>query len=402
MKWKLTAILLDCAPLCTRSGRPFPRPCGNLKEMPILAKRGNRTSERIHDRNWPGKVSKDSRLFLCCAFGAASLAASLGAAFWPVGSRAGAPRAAAQDIPGAPTEEIVANLAAGRVVIAVVKDAILVATVEDPIEAETRVPTPVALASERLGVLLGAAEWWSPSSQQELARLDQELPHLRTLPVATLPHLGQAQGGEEASDIEVIGQGLLVRLNEIVPLLHGKVGLPANEPIAEVIVVDYLAGYGPEVWQLTYTIKQEQQRADYWTTRVLAPRYLQFWPPEKGQPRTLVEFYYPPENEPPPLLDLLRQKDPRLEKIRFSDAKMAEVADRFLAGESNKVSAADATQFLRAALDAIAPPRARETMATIRPETGIAWVLPPPPEPPSTRVQPERPPGAPTLAKPPQ
>jgi hypothetical protein len=333
---------------------------------------------------------------------AASLGAVLAIALWLIGPWASAPRATAQDIPGAPTEEIVANLAAGRVVIAVVKNAILVASVEDPIEAETRLPTPVALASERLGVILGPVEWWSPSSQQEIARLDKELPHLRSLPVATTPHLGQSQGGEEATDIEAIGSGLLGRLNEVAQGLHSKVNLPADEPFAELIVADYLAGYGPEVWQLAYRIKQEQQRADYWTTRVLAPRYLQFWPPEKGQPRTLVEFYYPPDNAPPPLLDLLRQRDPRLEKIRSSDAKMAEVADRLLAGESNKVSAADATQLLRAALDAIAPPEAQETMAMIAPETGFAWVLPPPPEPPTTRLQPERPTGAPTLAKPPQ
>jgi hypothetical protein len=359
--------------------------------MQILAKRRNRNS--------PGRGSP---LFRSPAIPAAALAIVLAIALGLPGPWEGARRAAAQDIPGAPTEEVVANLAAGRVVIAVVKDAILVATVEDPLEAETRSPTPVALASARLGVVLGAVEWWSPSSQQEIARLDRELPQLRSLPVATTPHLGQAQGGEEATDIEAIGQGLLERLKEIARALHGKVNVPADEPIAEVIVAGYLAGYGPEVWQLAYRIKQEQQRADYWTTRVLAPSYLQFWPPEKNQPRTLVEFNYPPEDAPPPLLDLLHQKDPRLEKIRSSDAKMAEVADRLLAGESNKVSAADATQFLRAALDAIAPPQARETMAIIGRETGFAWVLPPPPEPPSTHVQPELPPDAPTLAKPPQ
>ena len=54
-----------------------------------------------------------------------------------------AARASSQDQPGTPSEETVANLAAGRVIIAVVKDAILIATVENPIEAETRPPTPV-------------------------------------------------------------------------------------------------------------------------------------------------------------------------------------------------------------------------------------------------------------------
>ena len=252
-----------------------------------------------------------------------------------------------------------ADLAAGRVVIAVVKDAILVGTVENPIEEGTHPPIPVPIASDRLGVILGAVDWLSPSSHQELARLDQ-----------------------------------------LAPQLHAKLDLPESEPLAELIVVDYLPGYGQEVWQLSYGIQQEEQDNDYWTTRVLRPAYLQFWPPEKGQPRTLVEFAYPPENPPPTLLELLRNHDPRLEKITASDPKMAEVATRFLQGESNKISAADATQFLRAALDAIAPPNAPETMARITEEDGFSWILAPPPEPKSALVPEARPAGAPTLMGP--
>src|SRR5208282_4146531 len=111
-----------------------------------------------------------------------------------------------------PTEETVANLAAGRVVIAVVKNAIFVATVENPIEVETHPPIPVPLSTERLGVILGPVQWWSPSSKVELARLDQELPHLRSHLIAANPHLQAAEGGTEATDIEGIGQGLLERL----------------------------------------------------------------------------------------------------------------------------------------------------------------------------------------------
>lgn len=312
-------------------------------------------------------------------------------------------RSAAAQEPGAPVEETVANLAAGRVVIAVVKDAILVATVENPIEAETRPPEPVPLATTRVGVILGAVEWSSPSTQQEIARLDRELPHLRGPVVASTPHLGAVQGGGEASDIEAIGQGLFERLYQVAKGLHAQVELPPGEPIAELIVIDYLAGYGAEVWQLSYGLKQVQEQGDYWTTRVVRPVFLQFWPPEKGQPRTLVEFAYPSDGASAPLLELLRKKDPRLEKIIASDAKMAAVAAAFLGGTSNKVLAADATQFLRAALDAIAPPNARETIADIREDTGFAWILPPPPEPKAPEgSQPERPAGAPTLVKPPQ
>ena len=303
--------------------------------------------------------------------------------------------------PGTPIEEIVANLAAGRVVIAVVKDAILVGTVENPIEEGTHPPIPVPIATDRFGVVLGAVDWLSPSSHQELARLDQELPHLRPELVAPTPHIGAVQGGGEATDIEAVGQGLLERLDQLAPQLHAKVDLPESEPLAELIVADYLPGYGPEVWQLSYGIQQEEQDNDYWTTRVLRPTYLQFWPPEKGLPRTLVEFAYPPDNPPPTLLDLLRHHDPRLEKITASDPKMAEVVNRFLHGESNKITSVDATQFLRAALDAIAPPNAPETMALITEEDGFSWILAPSPEPKSPLVPQARPEGAPTLMGPP-
>jgi len=304
--------------------------------------------------------------------------------------------------PGTPTEEVVANLAAGRVVIAVVKDAILIGTVENPVEAGSHPPIPVPISTDRVGIVLGAVDWLSPSSHQELARLDQELPHLRSHLVTQTPHIASAGGGDEATDIEAVGQGLLERLDQVVPDLHEKLDLPDTEPIVQLIVVDYLPGYGPEVWQLSYGIEQEEQDNDYWTTRVLRPGYLQFWPPEKGQPKTLIEFAYPPDNPPPTLLDLLRNHDERLAKVIASDPKMAETANRFAEGESNKVNLTDATQFLRAALDAIAPPNARETMATITEESGFAWILAPPSEARPSGIQQERPPGAPTLAGPPK
>ena len=318
------------------------------------------------------------------------------------------PRASGQETstPQERGEEIVANLAAGRVVIAVVKDAIVVGTLENPIEAETQPPAPVEIGTDRVCIILGPVDWFSPSSHRDLARLNQDLPHLRSRLVASTPHLGQSEGGDQATDIETIGRGLLERLNQIAQSLHGKVNLPDGEPLAQLIIADYQGGYGPEVWQLSYSIKQEPQNDNYWDTRILGPVYLQFWPPEKGQSRTLVEFNYPPENAPTSLLNLLRQKDPRLEKIRASDSQMARVADQFLQGESGKIRSSDAIQFLRAALSVIAPPKARETMAIIGQETGFAWILPPPAESqpqsagqPNQQGQGERPAGAPSLFK---
>ena len=166
--------------------------------------------------------------------------------------------------------------------------------------------------------------------------------------------------------------------------VHSQIHLGENEPVVELILADYMDRYGPEVWQLTYSFKQAMEREDYFDKTVPQPHYFQIWPPEKGQPHTLMEFHYPPEVASPTLLDLLRQRNSAIEKICSSDSKMREVANLFLAGESNKILAVDATQFLRAALTAIASPESRETMAAIGIESGFDWILKPPVEPDKT------------------
>jgi hypothetical protein len=312
------------------------------------------------------------------------------------------PNAATQQRQDVPGDEIIANLAAGRVIIAVVKDSILIATIENPIEPQTRLPAPVELSSRRAGIFLGAVEWISPSSQVEFARLDKDLPHLHGQVASLGPHLQQALPNAEAADIDSIGHGVSERLNEIAKNLHGKITLPPNEPIAELILADYMENYGPEIWQLTFTLQQSMQREDYFDTHVPLPRYVQLWPPEKGQPRTLVEFHYPPGNDAPPLIDLLRNKDAGIEKLCSSDAKMREVRDHFLQGESNKILAVDAIQFLRAALAVVAPPNSRETFAAISVESGFQWILKPPPEAkrPGQEQEKKRPDEAPSLLHP--
>jgi hypothetical protein len=310
------------------------------------------------------------------------------------------PRALAQHPSDQPGEEIIANLAAGRVVVAVVKDAILIGTVENPFEAQTHPPIPVVLSEQRAGVILGAVDWFSPSSKTQIARLDRELPRLRGRVNPQGPKLTQGAEGAEATDIEFIGQGLGDRLNEVVKDLHAEMKLPEGEPLVELVVADFIPGYGPEVWHVDYSFEQFPQRGDFWETRVKRPHYLQDWPPEKGQPLTLMEFDYPPGVTSPTILNMLRQKDPRLEKLSISDPVMASVASMLLKGASNKIATADATQFLRAALHAIAPPNARETMASIGLQSGFTWILQPPNEPKPALQQKERPSNAPTLLKP--
>jgi hypothetical protein len=311
------------------------------------------------------------------------------------------PRALAQNPSDQPGEEVIANLAAGRVVIAVVKDAILIATVENPFEAQTHPPTPVPLSGQRAGVILGAVDWFSPSANIQLARLDRELPRLHGHVKPQGPRLQAGAEGNEATDIEFVGEGLTDRLNEVVKNLHAKMDLPAGEPLVQLVIADFVPGYGPEVWHVNYSLEQFPQRGDFWETRIPRPRYLQDWPPEKGQPSTLIEFDYPPGVTSPSLLEMLRQKDPRLQKLSDSDSNMAAVASMLLKGASNKIKQADGTQFLRAAIHTISPANSRETMAAIGLESGFAWIVQPPNEPkPALQQKEQRPADAPTLLKP--
>jgi hypothetical protein len=316
----------------------------------------------------------------------------------------------AQEIAAPPSEEIVANLAAGRVIVAVVKDGIIIATVENPIEPQTHPPIPIPLSSRRVGVLLGAIDWFSPSSEVQIARLDKELPGLRAQVAqqgsGVNPKLAQAQANPEATDLEIVGQGIMQRLNRVAANLHGKIALPPNEPIVQLIIAGFVPNYGPEVWQLSFDLTQEMRKLDYYDTHIAHPVYLQFWPPEKNQLHTLLEFQYPPENKTPDLLELIKTKDPRIEKICSADPKMRDVADRFLQGDYKKILAADATQFLRAALSATTDPKSRQTMAIVSDETGFEWILKPPAEPKSAVPQEaekekDRPPEAPSLLGPP-
>lgn len=291
----------------------------------------------------------------------------------------------AQQTEQPPAEEFVANLAAGRVVIAVVKDAIVIATVENPIEVETHVPAPVPVTAMRAEILLGAIDWQSPSSQQQIARIDRELPHLRTSTLAgpktnSAPTLGGATANAEAVDLEGVGQAIFERFNDITRDIHGKISLPTGEPIAQLVVLGYARDYGPEVWLLTFNVKQDIQREDYYNTHVTRPTFAQYWPPEKGEPHTLLEFQYPPENPSPTILELLKSKDPRLDKIVSSDAKMSQVASLLLAGDSKKILGVDLVQFFRAVLGAISTEKTRETVSTLTEDGGLQWVLQPPAE----------------------
>jgi hypothetical protein len=295
-------------------------------------------------------------------------------------------------------DEIAVNLAAGSATIAVAKDGIVIAALENPIEPNTRPPEIIALGSQSAGVLFGAENWhafWPPTL---FASLGLELPHIRAQGAPTGPSLKAGNIGY-GNRIEFIGRGLTERLRQLFSIIHGKLEVQEAEPVVELVLLNFDPKEGSEVWLLQYTIMQSQERGDYWQTSLMPPSYTQLWPPEKGQPKTLVGAQYPPDNAAPTLLDLFKKNDPRLAGLS-SDAVLASVRDSILRGDIQKLKVADATQFLRAAIDATATKEQRQEIAVID-AAGFEWILPPPPEEKQPEQIKERPAGAPTLRKPP-
>ena len=222
-------------------------------------------------------------------------------------------------------QEVAVNLTEGRVVICAAKDGIIVATIGEHGEPGSRPPAVTSLSALRAGVMLGAVEWVQPESKDKPIRLDTELPGIVA---AVLNNSGRPNYTNAASDIEAIGVAVLERVRQLAGQLHNKINIGEDEPLIRVVLAGYVPDYGPEAWTIDYHIAQDALGNDIWRTRVLRPSYNQLYPPEKGQPHTLVEVRYPPANrakDAPELLDLLRQNDPRLAKIRAANESLGEV-----------------------------------------------------------------------------
>ncbi len=296
-------------------------------------------------------------------------------------------------------QELVATLAAGRVVLYVARDGIVIGAAAGPsaagVEAGSRPPSVLPLGDRRIGILLGAVEWVWPASARAPARLDRELPRLASEAAPTR----QQAGPEQASDIESIGAALLERLRPLVSQIHHRLDLKLDEPLLELLLVNYLENYGPEVWELRYRVAQDALRGNYWRTRALRPSYTQLYPPEKGHPHTLIEARYPPGAPGPALLDLLKQNDPRLTRLRSADQTMSRATEHLTRGESHKGSADDAAAFLRAALPAVFGAGAKLILGVLHEQRGLEWVLEPPERPQTAEEEKPRQPGAPTLRK---
>ncbi len=266
--------------------------------------------------------------------------------------------------------EIVVNLAAGRVAVLVAKEGIIVSAVQEHVEAESRPPLVVQLSERRVGIVLGAAEWLQPGTGAPAVRMDRQMVRL----------MGEIAGprrldAEHAGDIEVLGLAMLEALRPMTSRLHNKIDVGEDEPLLELVLVGYVTDYGPEVWSVRYHIVQEPVRGDYWRTRVLRPRYTQLYPPEKGQPRTLMEIRHPAANEPT-LLERF-EKDPQLGRLRTGDAQLAAVSQLIAKGESPKAKLDDALTWMRTLLDPTTPADAAQIIGVIHKEKEFEWILAP-------------------------
>jgi hypothetical protein len=296
----------------------------------------------------------------------------------------------AQDREGG--NEIVANLAGGRVIVHVARDKIVFAAIDQPVEPSSIPPRVLSIDSRHIGVLLGASEWRSPADPKPV-RLDRDFPQLQ----GKNPHYA-ADPEEVAPDLDVIGVAFLERLRPLVAQLHHKIEFKPDEALFEVVIIGFAPeDYGPEVWTVEYRIQQEEiaTRGDFWQTRLLRPRYTQLYPPEKKAPKTLVEIRYPESLEGPTLQQLIQGNDPDLDNLSRGEPKFSKVMENIDRGQANKAVPEDATDFLRAALPLISE-KAKFILGTMT-ERGFDWVVPPDEPVEKAKEDKNRPPEAPTL-----
>jgi hypothetical protein len=276
-------------------------------------------------------------------------------------------------------DEIVANLAGGRVIVHVAKDKIVFAAIDQPFEPSSIPPRVLSIDRSHIGVLLGASEWRSPADPKPV-RLDKDFPQLS----GKDPHYA-VNPDEVAPDLDVIGVAFLERLRPLVSQLHHKIEFKPEEAIFEVVIIGYAPDdYGPEVWTLEYRIQQEEiaTRGDFWQTRLLRPRFTQL---------------YPNTIPGPTLQQLIQGNDPELYDLSRGDPKFSKVMEEIDRGQANKAVPEDATDFLRAALPLVSE-KAKFILGTMT-ERGFDWIVPPDEPVEKAKEDKNKPPEAPTLRK---
>ena len=270
-------------------------------------------------------------------------------------------------------DEIVANLAGGRVIVHVARDLVIFAALDQPVEKNSVPPRVMSLDSMHVGVLLGASEWKYPSDPKPV-RLDRNFQRIGAKDPRYAPAPDEAE-----SDLETLGTAFLEELRPLVAQLHHKLDLSPDEPIFQVVVIGYAPNsYGPEVWVVEYRIEQEliPAREEYWQTRILRPRFTQLYPPEKHAPRVLVESRYPADMQGPTLENLIEGNYPSIDQLASSQGRFAKVLESIRRGQAQKAIAADSTDLMRAELPLIAE-GAHFVMGTVDESRGFQWIVPP-------------------------
>jgi hypothetical protein len=293
-------------------------------------------------------------------------------------------------------DEIVANLAGGRVIVHVAKDLIIFAAIDQPVERNSIPPRVMDLDATHIGILFGASEWKYPSDPKPI-RLDRNFQR-----VSARDPRYQTAPGEAEPDLETLGEAFLEKLRPLVAQLHHKLDFAPEEPIFQVVIIGYAPNdYGPEVWVLEYRIEQEQiaARDEYWQTRILRPRFTQIYPPEKHAPRTIVEIRYPADAKGPTLPQLIEGNDPEIDHLGSSDPRLAKVLESIRRGQAQKTAPVDSVDFMRAVLPLINE-GAHFVLGTMEERRGFEWVVPPDePVEKAEEKDKNRPPEAPTLRK---
>jgi hypothetical protein len=271
-------------------------------------------------------------------------------------------------------DEIVATLTGGRVITHATQESIAFVVLEEPIEAGSPPPRVMSLDSHHVAVLLGSSEWRIPADPNPI-RLDRGYTHNG----APDPRYQSSYSGEAEADLEQIGVAFLEKLTPLASRLHHKLDFPPDQPLFELVVIGFgPRDYGPEVWTVEYRMTQSNMatRGDFWQTRVLRPRFVQIYPPDKHEPRKLVETCYPGACKGPSLQQLLEGNEPTLERLAKSDAKLAKAVQLISNGQAQKAATADASAFLRAAVPLLYPDR-HFVMGAFEGEHGFEWIVPP-------------------------
>ena len=295
-------------------------------------------------------------------------------------------------------DEIVANLAGGRVIVHVAHDVIIFAAIDQPVERNSVPPRVVDLDFTHIGVLLGASEWRIPADPKPI-RMDRHIQRVG----ARDPRDQQYAPGEAEPDLETIGTAFLEKLRPLVAQLHSKLEFPPDEPIFELVIIGYAPGdYGPEVWAVEYRMEQEQiaTRGEYWQTRVLRPRFTQLYPPEKHAPRTVVESRYPAGLKGPTLQEMIQSNDPRITSLA-QQPRFEKVLENLRAGTAQRAAPVDSVDYMRAVLPLLAG-NAPFILGTMDDQRGLNWIVPPIEPVEKVEEDKNRPPEAPTLRRKPK